>query len=326
MDSANVKDGMFRFSGNLKDPEQVLLQLKRLGQAENPRKPDLLNFFLENSKVNIVADDSIKHSKISGSVSEREKEELEAAEKPFLLKEVYINKRFGNHNPDAAKETPEAKKMASDSMRFYITSVNAIQQKFVENHFNSFMGLYAFKHYIMAYRFDPTVIEPMFHKFSPALQSSDLGKSIVESIVVEKRSQAGAKVTDFTQPDANGKPFTLSSLRGKYVFVDFWASWCVPCRAEIPDVRKAYTALKNKNLEVVGISLDTYKAAWLNAIKADKTTWIQVSDLKGFKSETAKLYGISAIPQNFLVDPNGKIIAKDIHGSDLTEKLSALIQ
>ncbi|MBB6271885.1 peroxiredoxin [Pedobacter cryoconitis] len=133
---------------------------------------------------------------------------------------------------------------------------------------------------------------------------------------------------DFTQNDVNENPIKLSSFKGKFVLIDFWASWCKPCRAENPNVIKAYAKYKDKNFEILGVSLDeeTGKTAWIEAIKKDGITWPQVSDLKGWKNEAAKLYAIKSIPQNFLIDPSGKIIATNLRGEELEKALDKFLK
>ena len=154
---------------------------------------------------------------------------------------------------------------------------------------------------------------PFADLIEKSLQSAGLGK-------------VGSVLPEFKQNDVNGKSFSLSSLRGKYVLIDFWASWCGPCRAENPNVVKAFNAFKSKGFTVLGVSLDQDKAKWLEAIKKDGLTWTHVSDLKYWNNEVAVKFGIQSIPANFLIDPNGVVIAKDLRGEDLEKILAANIK
>lgn len=142
----------------------------------------------------------------------------------------------------------------------------------------------------------------------------------------KSRPSIGDIAPDFTMNDTNGKPFSLSSLRGKYVLVDFWASWCGPCRHENPVVVSAFEKFNARNFTVLGVSLDEDKTDWLQAIKDDRLSWKQISDLKGWASGVAELYGFEAIPYNVLLDPSGKIIATELRGEALEQKLAEVIK
>ena len=138
--------------------------------------------------------------------------------------------------------------------------------------------------------------------------------------------KVGSDMPDFKLPDKDGKDFVFSTLRGKYVLVDFWASWCGPCMREMPNVVKLYKECKGKNFEIVGISLDQKRDAWLNAVEKNKMKWIQVSDLKSWETLPVKLCNISAVPYTVLVDPEGKVIALDLRGDELIKKVKEVLK
>ncbi|MBP5999088.1 MAG: AhpC/TSA family protein [Sediminibacterium sp.] len=165
-------------------------------------------------------------------------------------------------------------------------------------------------------------LSSLYEGLEAGAKKGPFAEFIDKTIASSAFGQIGTVLPDFTQNDINGKPFTLSSLRGKYVLVDFWASWCGPCRAENPNIVKAFNQFKTKNFTVLGVSLDQDKAKWLEAIKKDGLAWNHVSDLKYWNNAVAAQFGIQSIPASFLIDPTGKIVARDLRGADLEKFLA----
>jgi peroxiredoxin len=327
VDSTDVVDGYFKFTGSVSEPRQAVLRVKRSNTPESNYRADQIGLFIENSKISITATDSIKKAVVAGSKTDNESRALEAEIRPLTDKIIRLNNLYGKKSKDGAYNYPiEVRQKAGDTVQALVAEIKNKRLQFVESHLTSFMGLYTYNLHILDNKFVSSEVEPLFNRFSEALKGSELGKQTIEKLEIGKRRQPGVKATDFTQNDLNDKPFTLSSLRGKYVLVDFWASWCVPCRAENPNVVKAYTQLKDKNFEIVGVSLDQGKAAWAEAVRKDGLPWIHVSDLKGWKNDVALMYGISSVPQNLLIDPKGQIIGKNLRGEALTQKLAELIK
>ena len=159
-----------------------------------------------------------------------------------------------------------------------------------------------------------------------SLESNSYIKAANKRVEDAKGTMVGYTATNFSQNTPDGKKVSLTDFRGKYVLIDFWASWCRPCRMENPNVVAAYNRYKDKGFTVLGVSMDSNKDPWLNAIQQDNLTWTHVSDLKGWGNEVGKIYGVTGIPQNYLIDKDGKIVAKDLRGAALDEKLAEMIK
>lgn len=165
----------------------------------------------------------------------------------------------------------------------------------------------------------------MYGQLTPWIRQSYLGREVKAIIDARKTVAVGSVAPDFALQTLDGKTISLKDLRGKFVLVDFWASWCGPCMAEVPNVKKVYEKFHVKGFEVVGVSLDEKKEAWTNAIAKHGLSWLHVSSLKGWKCPVAAQYSVTGIPATFLLDPEGKIIARNLRGEELMEAVAKVL-
>jgi peroxiredoxin len=324
IDSTVVINGVFKFTGDLGKPSHAYLIITKKGTDHHSNHAGLMEFYLESGNISINSPDSIENAIITGSPINDDNAKLKIALAPVNAKKKALNKEY--------KAASVERRNSKDFSVNINKRSNALDQEqkavylaFIKQNPNSQMSLFALKDYEGAIP-DVTEIEPIFNSLSADVKGSKMGMVYAAAIEKMKKTAIGAMAPDFTQADTLGNPISLHDFKGKYVLVDFWASWCGPCRAENPNVVKAYAKYKDKGFNVLGISLDQTgaKDKWLKAIHDDHLTWTQVSDLQSWKNEVAQLYSVQAIPQNFLVGPDGKIVGKNLRGDDLNNKLKEL--
>jgi len=249
---------------------------------------------------------------------------LDSAKTPLFLFLEKSSKVWVNFNANDYKISKISGSVANDLfVQYRNTPYDVKIDSFIRKNPNSIAALYIFyREY--AYRLTPEEIEQDIAILDPSFEKTQYIKTLRELISTLRKVSIGKSAIDFSAPDTSGKVIKLSDYSGKYLLLDFWASWCGPCREENPNLVKVYQTFKDKGFDIFSVSLDQKKDNWLKAIHADKLPWTHVSDLTLWNSAPAKLYGVRAIPANVLIDPSGKIIDRNLYGNDLDKKLKEI--
>ncbi len=325
-DSSKLVNNKVSFSQNISEPTlgNLMVRFKAKEEGKRPRM-DRMPLYLESGTINIIAKDSLKFAKVTGSKSHVEFDKLVKSEQPFNKKAAELGEQYREFSK--AKDKEGMAKTEEEFDKLSDEKSEAVYHRYLKTNPNSPIALYVLNQYV-GYDLNVPKVEPLFKGLSDKNKKSVAGVAFSERLETARKTAVGAMAMAFTQNDTLGNSVTLASFKGKYVLVDFWASWCGPCRAENPNVVKAFNEYKDKGFTVLGISLDQpgKHQAWMDAIHKDNLTWTQLSDLKGWKNEVSTMYGISAIPQNLLIDPSGKIIAKNIRGEELNKTLAEVIK
>ncbi|HEX5552079.1 MAG TPA: TlpA disulfide reductase family protein [Chitinophagaceae bacterium] len=315
-DTVTVTSGNFTFHDSIAEP--------CYGMLFNHNYTVKVDMFIDRGKIHITGNiDSAYDIRVSGSPVVNEyaayNQSLLNTRKPVqVLYEQWMD-AYKAGDSSSAKTYRSAFFTAKNKQG---REAAIMQLDFIRKHPDSYASAWELLHYVNDKTLDTG--RRLFAALSDRVKHSEQGKETGRRIATLSRVEVGNMAPGFEEKAVNDQPVTLLSYRGKYVLLEFWASWCGPCRAESPNVLKAYRKYKNDGFDVLSVSLDHEKDKWEEAIKKDGLLWTQVSDLKGWKNKVAVLYGIHAVPANFLIDPSGKIIAQDLRGVDLGNALKKI--
>ena len=326
IDTAVVMNEKFKFEGKVLGPEMCFLFVNSVNGN--------LPLIIENSEINIDIDkDNLSASKVYGT---KTLETLNAynAKMNVLLdkrKDISIALRIAAQNNDNEKTTALNKELSELNTEITNSPIN-----FIQNNSSNFYSLILMETMVRRKNVELNKITDMYNGLDEVLKTSSKGKEVAalidtaqKMLEAEARTEIGKVAPDFSAPTPEGKMLSLNEVKGKVTLIDFWAAWCGPCRRENPNLVNIYNKYHDKGLEIIGVSLDGFrqedpKAAWIKAIADDKLTWPQVSNLQYF-GPIANLYNVKAIPASFILDAEGKIVAKKLRGPALEEKIAELL-
>ena len=313
VDSATLKDSKVKFDGSLEVPEMIYLNIGGTRKA--------VNIFCENSEITITANaDSLDKAIVNGSSIHDELIEFTEYMKPLDQKYQELRERYQEVASRSDQEEMEVVIGLFDDLR--AEQADRIKD-FVASKSDSYISPFIIRNYL-AYDMEVSDLERIVSLLDSGIHDATEYEMLSQRVETLKSVEIGQPAVDFALMDTTGNPIAISSFRGKILLIDFWASWCGPCRRENPNVVQLYNDFSSKGFEIIGVSFDESRDRWIKAIQDDGLVWPHVSDLKGWQSEAGKLYAITAIPATVLLDREGVIVAKNLRVDDLRAKLEEL--
>lgn len=323
-DSCALVNGVFTFKGNVNDLTLGRISLRHTEDRGRAAGSDYISLILDGN-IRITGTESLQTAQVKGSQLVNDYAMVQQQKDVFSAKVLKVWNDFhalpANQRDDKAFGEAYGKVMTEDrNGKFNIDLQYALK------HPASKLSPLLIVWHVNGMPLDS--VELIYNKFTAPVKATEVARVIAKKIAERKAINVGGIAPNFTIPDTEGKPVSLTDYKGKYVLVDFWASWCKPCRAENPNVIKAFNAYKDKNFTVLSVSIDdsVAKDKWLKAIEDDGIgKWTNVCELKGRASQISNLYHIESIPMNVLIDPSGKIVARNLRGEALQEKLANVL-
>lgn len=313
IDSAYLSNSEVNFTGTLEQPDMIYL---RIGESRKA-----VNVFAENSQIDVKVNiDSLENAVVTGSSVHDDLMEFKSYLAPLDEKSAELNEQYREASASSNSERMQLIIAEYDELR--LEQAEMIK-KFVTSKSSSYIAPFIIKNYLS---YDMTVeeLDETLATLDTSIYNSKEYIDLNDRVTILKSVAIGMPAVDFALNDTTGNPIAISAFKGKFLLIDFWASWCGPCRRENPNVVKLYNDYSDKGFEIIGVSFDDSRDKWIKAIHDDELTWPHVSDLKGWGSAAGKLYAVSSIPATILLDRDGNIVAKNLRGDALREKLEEL--
>lgn len=338
-DSAVLSNGTYTFKGNVAEPAFAQLSIRKNGATFKDKTLLSTPVWLEQAAIKVTSTDPAVKVSITGGQLNKDYQALQERKTETFAKMAAASKKFMAATEEEKKK-PDFMKNHNSVFKAAMAEAAGKDSIYIKTHPDSYLSLYLLSGMISGASAHK-VLEPGYKSLSKSLQQTYAGKELFKTIQKLKVKTVDGKVVDFSMRDrqigetaldftlnnSSDKPVSLSSFNGKYVLIDFWASWCVPCRKENPNVKAAYEKFKDKNFTIISISIDNTlsKDKWLAAVAKDGLTWTQLWDLDNTAQRVSDIYGVKTIPQNFLIGPDGKILAKGLREEGLQQKLAEIL-